>query len=440
MSPSDGPAEASSESAITWLKSIGPAVILGNPQSLFVTQLARCWLRFGLDVHIVTTGPDLAPASAAGLSVIDSRSRRPTWTRLARLVNPLLRKSETLLPRLYRRRYRLRTGQPEPRRWELFWVDHYWDSFSRAQVAMELKPSFVFAQEAAAYGLAAARCTQTTRVVFPWGADIYVSCEASPIINAMIRRAFRRAHLIVPSSVAAKDRICSRFGVEPHKVEPISWGVDLDLFRPLTDPENTTIRDELAIPQNAVVVMNARRFDPLWGSDDVLRAMLELARRRTELYCILLGGGYEAAHLRNARRQVQDAGLEPRFRFFPETVSIEQYAQLVGTADVALSLMSRGDMRSSSVLQSAAAGAVPVISDTSEHRLMQDAGFACRLVPSGDVDGLLAHIDELLATPALRSEMAEANRHYLEIHEDHDAQMRRLLLAIAGTVRQQTGG
>lgn len=424
-----------STDCVEWLKQRGPAVILGNPHSLFVTQLGRHWRRLGLDVHIVSTGPDLPDEQSVGLPVVDSRPYRPLWTRALRPVNVLLRPTERLLPWICRGRYRRKTGLDAPRRWELFWVDHYWDSYSRARAALALKPAFVFAQEAAAYGLSAARCRGTARIIFPWGGDVYVSCEASPIISAMIRRAFHSVERIVPSSQSAKDRICRRFDAPPDRVVPISWGVDLNQFAPLTGDKRAAVRNQINVPADAVLVMNIRRFDPLWGGAEALEAAVRLAHRRRNVFFLFLGSGYDSSLPAAAKDRVQRAGLRDRFRFFDEAVPLAQYAELVGVSDVGLSLMTQADMRSSSVLQAAAAGGVPVIGDTPEHRLMQENGFACRLIAAGDQQSLAGHLDELVANPGVRRAHADANRRYLIEHEDHERQMLRLLEVIADAVR-----
>jgi glycosyltransferase involved in cell wall biosynthesis len=419
-----------------WLRSRGPALILGNPQSLFVTQLAAEWQRRGLDVRIVSTGPGLPESTPQSVPVIDSLAYRPGWTRLARSVNVVLRPLERLLPWLLRSRYRRRTGVAKPSKWEVFWVDHYWNSFSCARAAESVNPAFVFAQEAAAYGLAAARCRGTTRVIFPWGGDIYLSCEASPVIAAMMRRSFADVELIVPSSHSARQRIGERFGVATDKVQPISWGVDLQRFRPLSGEHRNAVRRQFGIPEASVVVTNTRRFDPLWGSTRALQASIDIARRHPQVCAVFLAGGYDPAPLNDAKQRVCDLGLDGQFRFFDDVIPLDLFADLIGASDISLSLMTRGDMRSSSVLQAAAAGSIPVIAETPEHRLLQQQGLCCRLVSEDDAS-LLRSIEELVVRPDLREECARKNRLYLSEHEDQNVQMDRLLTAIADAAQRR---
>lgn len=417
------------------LRARGPAVILGDPRSHFVRQLGAYWKTLGLDVAVVSTGPNLPSSDETGLRVIDSLPFRPLWTRLLRPLNVLLRPLERRLPVWYARRYRRRTGRDHPQPWEGFWVDHFWDSFSRARAALSLAPAFVFGQEAAAYGFATGLCRGVPRILFPWGGDIFLSCECSPPIDRMLRAAFRRCDLIVPSSLTGRRRIIERFGVPAEKVESLSWGVDLQQFAPADGVKRDEIRRRWNIPEESKVVFNARRFAPVWGCEAALAACLAVARDPA-CYCLLLGGGGDTDRVADARRQIEAAGLAERVRILDDAISLEEYAELASVADVALSLMTLGDMRSSSVLQTAAAGCTPVLFENPEYRTMADEGFAARFVPPDAPEPLVEAIRELIDDSQARAETARRNREYLSRYEDYHAQMTKLLQRIDNVSRK----
>jgi glycosyltransferase involved in cell wall biosynthesis len=417
---------------IARLRERGPAVILGNPHSHFVKQLGLYWKSLGLDVHVVSTGPNLPTSDEVGLTVHDSISARPLWSRLLRPVNVLLRPLERQLPRWYLQRYRERTGRDHADPWESSWVDHFWDSFSKARVARELKPAFVFGQEATGFALATGLCQGIPRIMFPWGGDIYLSCECSPPIAGMIRAGFQRVDRIVPAADLAAERIVSRFGIPAEKVVPLSWGVELSQFHALAGEVRAVVRARWGIPTQSAVIVNTRRFAPVWGCHAALAGCLEAARLDPNVFCVFLNGGNDPALIESARAQVSTARLQNQFLILDRTISLSEFAELMNVADVALSLMTLGDMRSSSVLQAAAGGGSPILSRHAEYERIAADGFAARFVEPDDHAGLVQTIRELIAAPAERLRIAAQNRTYLAEHEDYPTQMFKLLQLIDG--------
>ncbi len=93
-------------------------------------------------------------------------------------------------------------------------------------------------------------------------------------------------------------------------------------------------------------------------------------------------------------------------------------------SDVFVSLMGLGDMRSLSVLEFAAGGAMPVITRQREYELMQQQGFVAALTPPGDVAGTVEKILRLLQEPEHR--LLHQNVGYLTEHEDRERNRTRL--------------
>ena len=405
----------------------GPAVILGNGQSLFVQQLAETWRDRGWDVVIVTEPNNIPERGPQNVRIVNSHDYRRRSLRWLRVVNPVLRLAERLMPRILHRRYQQRTGREAPESWEWFWVDNLWDSFCRARAVKACRPAFVFGQEASSYGLATSLCKGIPRILFPWGGDIFNYVETSPALNWMTTRALRNVDLIVPSSETAARYIPDRFGVDDSRIEAVSWGVDLKLFRLADSDSRNEILKRYSIPQDSRVIVNARRFKELWGAMDALESCLEIAARHPDVHCIFPGGSGTHSAIEAARKRVAQAGLQSQFTFLADNIPLQQYADILSVADIFLSLLGRGDMRSSSVLQGAACGGTPIIVDSPEYRMMTEQGFAAEFVSEGDVDALSATIERLLSSKDERLRIRCANQKYISTHEDQDCQMTRLL-------------
>lgn len=408
----------------------GPAVLLADSGSLFPKELAMEWQRRGLKVSLVTSTPQASAELIPGVPIVDSRSFRRPYLRAFRAVNPLLRYLERKVPEWNREHYRSKTGRIEPEPWEWYWVDHFWDAFSRARAALALRPRFVFGHEAHTYGFATAMCRGVPRVIFPWGADIFNCAECSPAIYQMIRYAFNHADLIVPSSTTAAHHIPLRFKISADKVHAVSWGVDHSLFTPLSKSKRIDVCRQLGIEANSRIVLNVRRFQPLWGAFDILNAFLALADLMPNVHFVLFGGSGCGEYVGQARETIRSRNYEDRFTLLEGNVPLEQCARIMAIADVFLSLIGRGDMRSASVIQAAAAGGVPLLLDAPEYRIMEKEGFAAEFVSTRTCDEVCAAIRKLITDDERRRDIVAKNAAFLRKFEDRTVQMTKLLSLI----------
>jgi len=407
--------------------------MLGDSGSIFVQSLARRWADAGLHVDVVSREQQPEPFDDR-ISVHSCHQWRPSWTKPLRIINPLLRWLERKWPEWTIRRYRQVTGRDRPEEWGYFWVDAFWDAFSCAAAVDKLKPDFVFGQEAAAYGYATARCRNVPRILFPWGGDIFLNVEASPFVRRLVRKAVSSCELLVPSAHQAAERL-KELGAPADRIRPISWGAKLaDFQREECADRRTELLRGLNFPADAVVLMNCRRFLPLWGAQECVRAFIGIAERFPAAHFLLLGGVGVEATVARAKTDVAAAGLTERFHFVDGNISLQRCAELFSIADISLSLLGHGDMRSSSVLQAAAAGGIPVLAESPEYRQMAADGFAARFVDKDNVADIEATLTNLLDHSNHFAEIRTNNARYLQEHEDADRQMERLLDEIEQTV------
>jgi len=365
-----------------------------------------------------------------GVRIVHSRDFRRPWMRWVRGVNPALRWLERSVPRLLRRRYQRRTGREQPEFWEPFWVDHFWDSFSRARAALSLHPRFVFGQDVSSYGLATVLCHGIPRILFPWGGDIYNAAECSPFVHAMVRYSLHHADLIVPSAIMAAKHLSKRYGVCADRIRAVSWGVDRSLFHRATSEERAEICLRYDIDPRSTIVLNVRRFQELWGSRTALDAFLKLAAERTDTHFVLFGGAGLEQKIHQARSRIAQAQLLERFTLLEGNTPLTECARLMSVADIFTSLMGRGDMRSASVLQATASGATPIIADLPEYREMERLGFAAQFVSPANSTDTVRALRLLVDDPNKRRQMAEKNQCYIQQYEAADHQMEKLLQLI----------
>lgn len=404
------------------------AVQLAAANSLFPRQLAEFWRAKGVRTALVTRDlPD--PESERAFDVVLTRNdvmprRAHGWLR-ARLIH-VSHLLERALVAPFRSSYHRRTGRPRSEGWYPWFVGPLFDSGPLARAARSLDPLFAFGHEVTSYGPAVARCRGVPRILFPWGGDVFLYSRTSPFLWLLARSTLRSVDLVLPSSTTAARSIQERFRIPAERVRPLSWGVDRGMFRQATPPERERILARWGIPPAASVVLNVRQFHPLWGCSVALEAFLALAPDHPTVHFIMLGGIRTETLVAEARRKVAAAGLDGRITLLDDRVPLETVAELMSVADVFTSLMAAADMRSASVLQAAAAGAVPVLSDAEEYREMERQGFQARFVSPTDPAEVVRAIADLLGARETASAIRHANDHYIARHEDRSVQLERM--------------
>ncbi len=406
----------------------GPAVMLGESTSRFPAQLASYWRSQGMKVALVTYNPEALPSLPDGTQIIRSCDHE---TRLNRsinycLFNPILHGLERTVPR-FKERFSRITGVSADSELRLpYFASYVTNAWPTARAAMSLHPRFVFGHEVTTYGLATALCRGVPRIIFPWGGDVFTYAESSPYHLALTKVSLWAADLIVPSSTTAAHHICERFGVSPKKVHAISWGVDRQLFKRADADLRKASRTRWKIAPEATVFLNARRFHPAWGGLTALEAFIRLASEYPGTHFIFLGGRGSERFIQPAKARLEKAGLLSRFTLLDGDSPLEICAELMSISDVFVSLLGLGDMRSVSVLQAAAAGGAPIISDSAEYREMERLGFSAMFVKPDSVEDVLGALRFYVDNPEKAREIVARNEGYLAEHEDYARQMDKL--------------
>lgn len=257
--------------------------------------------------------------------------------------------------------------------------------------------------------------------------------EKSAISFRMVQWALRSVDLVCPTSATGAAHVAERFGIPVPQVRAISWGVDRRLFSPASDEQRAATRRRLGLHPERPLVMNVRRFRPIWGSEVVMDAFLQLAQEVPEVSFVLLGGRGTEGYVGAARRRISVTPFADRFVFCDGDLPLGDCAELMAASDIFVSLMGMADMRSSSVLQAASAGAVPVLAEHAEYRHLERCGFRAQFVGADRPAEVADAVRRYLADDPLRRSTRIANQEYIARWEDFDAQMEELLRTIRET-------
>ncbi|MEA3232373.1 MAG: glycosyltransferase family 4 protein [Thermodesulfobacteriota bacterium] len=206
----------------------------------------------------------------------------------------------------------------------------------------------------------------------------------------MQKRVARSFSPIITVSQSARDDIAEQFGIDRKKFAVISNGVDMSLFRPLS---------EIHREKNRVITINSADI-PLKGLGYLLQAVAGLSDKR-KLRLIVVGTSKKNGTI---HRLIRNLGIGDQVTFtgrIDDASFIREYAR----AEVAV-IPSVYEGFGLPAAEAMACG-VPVISTTGG-ALPEVVGDAGILVPPADHGALAGAMDDLLGNPTRLAELGKA--------------------------------
>ncbi len=412
-----------------------PLVIIGNPNTVFIRRMAAHWFARGVNVVIATANQwtsgscneDGVPVYCAERAI--EPQSRALLDVLVPTIDSLERELHAAQPQRVANALRSwGTGAPPPSL-----VPPLIDGLAIAETVNKLRPAAVFGNEAFAYGLATAMCTDTRRTMFVWGGDVMQFCETSETALRLMRSTLRAMHYIVAGSEPVRSRVVNRLGVSDDRALRFSLGVDRALFARANDRTRAATLQRYGIPATRQLVLNSRRLRAHWGGPVAVEAGLRVLARCPDTHLVCLGGDGTQAEVASARARAAACGVADRFTAIDGHLDEVSVADLMAAADVFLSLTQDDEPMSVSVLQGSAAGGAPVIGDQRTYREACGEGLHASLVPHDSPAAIADAVIHLLANRQHRDAMAAANRDYIERHHDLDHHMARLLRIVLGS-------
>ncbi|MGQ0645700.1 MAG: glycosyltransferase family 4 protein [Elusimicrobiota bacterium] len=218
-------------------------------------------------------------------------------------------------------------------------------------------------------------------------------------------RACARLSRALPARIVccseASRRVHAALGYDAAKMAVIPNGFDLAEFKP--DPEaRASVRRELDLPEDALLVGLVGRFDPLKDHRSFAAAAARMKTAR--VHFLLCGDGVEWGNP-DLVRAVDAAGPRSRFHLLGRRGDVPR---LTAALDVAAS-SSLGEGFPNAVGEAMACGVPCAVTDVGDSGAM--VGETGKVVPAGDPEGLARALDELLALPIEgRRRLGEAAR------------------------------
>ena len=214
--------------------------------------------------------------------------------------------------------------------------------------------------------------------------------------------------LIAISSQVERDLVRTFKIAQAQQIALIPLGFDLAPFLRLTSADRKDARENLKIPADAFVVSTVGRLTDIKQHALFLKMAHGLAQRSGRYLFLIAGDG----ELRPAlERQAQDLGIAGRVRFLGWRSDLDR---IYGATDTFV-LTSRNEGTPVALIEAMASEVPAVSTDVGGVRDVMPNDRVGVLVPSGDLDRLMAAVEQLAASQQRRDDLAaEARMHVRE--------------------------
>jgi glycosyltransferase involved in cell wall biosynthesis len=272
-------------------------------------------------------------------------------------------------------------------------------------VIRRVEPDLIQAHWLPRWGYLATRAAATVPVIVTaLGSDVYLAAGEH---RRRADEATRAASRVICRSRHMRREFLSR-GVPAERIADLDLGIDLERFRPASDPERTQLRRELQLPDGPLI-FSMRAGTELYNLDVVLDAFESVRAQVPDAALVLVHGDAPLAD--QVRARLGKSGL-----FDVGHVPYVEMPSYFRAATIGVSLP-RSDGSPSSVWEALAAGLPMVVSDLPQIRERVEQSGAVRLVPLRR-DAVAAAMIGLLADHQERERMGAAGRDWAVAHVD----------------------
>ncbi|MFC1754568.1 glycosyltransferase family 4 protein [Thermoproteota archaeon] len=127
---------------------------------------------------------------------------------------------------------------------------------------------------------------------------------------------------VIAISSQVRTHLMADFNVEEKMIALIHTGVDLQKFKVRTPEEVKTLKREIGIGQNSLVIGSAARFSDVKGLEYFIRAALHVRKEKEDIRFLLVGYGKDEDRLRHIAK---DLNIEDTVIFYKPVREIQEY-------------------------------------------------------------------------------------------------------------------
>lgn len=201
-------------------------------------------------------------------------------------------------------------------------------------------------------------------VVSTMGGDVLFDEQGAlgALEKSLTRMVLRSADLVTSKSDLITRRLVE-MGVDPNRIIRLTWGVDLDVFKPV---DSSRLRRRYGLTTDDLVVFSPRSLSPFYNTHLLVEAFPGVVSKVPRARLLIATHGENAAYRKDLESQIERLGLSGSVRFTGD-IPYEDMPVHYALADVCVSL-APSDGLPMSVIEAMACGCTNVLSDLDRYR------------------------------------------------------------------------
>ena len=236
--------------------------------------------------------------------------------------------------------------------WAVF--NHFSTLIKIKIIVSRIKPDIIHGQGINFFGIWASFTNVRPLIVTAWGSDVMGYEKFIGPERFLIRRALKKADLIMGTSLAVKEKIKKILGSNPP-FSLVHFGIDLDVFK---KKSASKLRKGLNL-KNEKIIFSPRDYKVVYNINIIIEAFSRLVKQKPNCRLVLISR--EGPDMQKIKNQIKRLKLEPKVIFLPK-VPNQDMADYYNLADVVVSIPS-SDGCSVSFLEAMACEKKIVVSD-----------------------------------------------------------------------------
>ena len=260
-------------------------------------------------------------------------------------------------------------------------------------------------------------------VVSVWGRDVLpeqggLNSVTRPLLKQLLDHAS-----CITAEAAHIDSALAQIGDYQSKIKRITWGIDLERFRP--DLSTEKLKTELDIPVRALVFFDPRLATPMYNKHVILDAFASFVSQYDGLAVLIVAELFsDAAYAQELRRQAVKLGIADQIRYVGE-IAFTDMPRYYALADATISIPI-SDGLPLTIFESLACGSFLILGNLPNYVGLIEKGLTGKFVALDDPQVLADVMTWVASQDGLRSRVVENGKRVLRKFADKKEQSRRV--------------
>jgi L-malate glycosyltransferase len=283
------------------------------------------------------------------------------------------------------------------------------------QIIRDIKPDILHAHFVTDCGFWGALSGFHPLVLSAWGSDILILPQKSKIFQLQANYAMRRADLVTTSTDSMREYIQKKYKISSEKLQWISWGPDLEIFKRGYIEEGRSLKKSLDIDDDSVLVLSPRNMARLYQIDCIVKSIPQVLQKNPKAVFVFLEGSGDPVYKDELMTLVKNLNLTRSVRIISRFLNPEEMAILYNIAEVLVSIPN-SDQLGVTILEGMACGDSVILSNLEVYRQLFKEGQNVFFLDNFNPQNIAEKVIFCLDHPEVKEEMYRRNFTMIDEH------------------------